>query len=64
MEMAAASCDGVVLEMRCPLDKAVGICKVVTDNGETLTNTYYSEGATPWTASTSSEVCTKLMGTF
>ncbi len=44
-DYATSHCDGVILEVPCPLDKAVGICKVVANNGETLTNTYYSDGS-------------------
>jgi hypothetical protein len=64
-EYAAAHCDGVVLEVACQSSLAVGICKVVLTTGETLTNTYYSDGATPWTEATASNKCTTaLMGTF
>lgn len=62
---AASHGDGVVLDNPCPLDSAIGVRKIVANSGETLFNTYYSFGPTPWTGATASSKCTKvLMGTF
>lgn len=55
---AEASCDGKVVESRCPRDPAVGICTVPNPKGEgQLTNTYYSNGPEPYTEATAREAC-------
>jgi hypothetical protein len=58
------SCDGAVLEVRCPTEGAIGSCSLTANNGKLLTSTYYSSGAQPWTEATAMTACAMSSGTY
>lgn len=60
---AESTCDGFVVDGRCPLEHAVGVCTVSTNLG-LMTNTYYANGVKAHTEADARKTCEGFAGVF